>query len=144
MKELLSQGRSAKELVDNLRGADWLVDMAIKLACLVLMVSAFSGCAEPVRVYRLGGVTFHENDISPCERGAAACTIGMRDVYYLAGDEVSLQHEKEHLAGMTHGAWVTRGFEVCALVTNQGGSAWQAGTFMCRQSNGSFVQRKAI
>lgn len=139
-----SQGRTASELVSNLRAADLLFVWFARLACATLLVSVLVGCAEPVRIYHLGPVTFHEGDISPCERGAAACTIGMRDVYYLAGDEVSLQHEKEHLAGMTHGAWVTRGFEVCAVVTSQGGSSWQAGTFMCRQSNGSIVQRKAI
>lgn len=143
MKELLGQGRTAAQMRAHEDMADFIAFWIIRLACAVFLACLFYGCAEPVRIYTEGQVTFHEGDISPCERGAAACTVGMRNVYYMHGDLFSLEHERQHLAGGQHGKWVARGYENCAQVTVQGGSSWKVGAWLCRRSDGSFVQREA-
>ena len=114
------------------------------IVAAVLFLVALAGCAEPIRTYTEGTTVFHEGDISPCERGAAACTIGVPgayQVFYAHGDGISLAHERMHLLGGMHGQWVMRGFEVCAQVTQQGQSDWIVGNWLCRQSSGLIIQR---
>lgn len=111
---------------------------------VALFLCAIAGCAEPVRVYTEGSTVFTEGDISPCERGAAACTIGVPGAYkvfYAHGDMLALSHEREHLLGMMHGAWFAYGYDVCAKVTVAGATKWHVGALMCRKSDGSFYER---
>lgn len=139
-KQSLLQGRSQPPWLPR---CPTLYQVAI-FAAIVFLCGIAGGCAEVPRVYTEGSTVFHENDLAPCERGAAACTVGMPGawhVYYAKGDMLSLAHEREHLLGMMHGAWFAHGYDVCAKVTASGVTKWQVGALMCRRADGSFYER---
>lgn len=141
----LGQGRDDNQKLAAEKGAR-IIFKLIGIALLVLFIAGvvvMSGCAQ-VRVYERDGVSYHENDTSPCERGASACTVG-KDIYYSELDPAALSHEEMHArGGMRHGPWKPVGSEVCARIEYQGSTTLIAGTFLCRKADGSFVTRSAI
>lgn len=139
----LQQGRKLRRNYGR-RVACWICDaiyMAAILGAVALFILMLGGCIEVPRVYVENGVRFHEGDTSACERGAAACTVNMRDVYYARGDMFALEHERDHLRGMQHGQWASYGYDVCAKVTVSGATRWHVGALLCRRADGNFYER---
>jgi hypothetical protein len=111
--------------------------MTFSMALLLLL--SLVGCASP-RVYVEDSVTYHENDLSPCERGASGCTIG-KHVYYSSLHPQTKAHEQEHaIGGMLHGPWITRSAHPCAMVHTAGTTQWKAGNWICRNERGDFYR----
>lgn len=137
----LQQGRKIRRNYGR-RVACWICDaiyMAAILGAVALFILMLGGCAEVPRVYVENGVVMHENDLTPCERGAAGCYVN-GEIYYTTFDLQAKDHEILHSKGMQHAAWKMEGQYVCAIVTAQGSTKWTVGTKMCRNSRGEFLK----
>ena len=112
------------------------------ICAIALVVCAFYGCTMPIRVYTQAGVTFHENDLSPCLPHTTGCTLIRADgyhVYYSELDPLALPHEMDHTRGMRHSEWDSRGSESCATITAAGETKWKVGTRICRGEHGFYA-----
>ena len=116
----------------------------LRLAFLATLVLTVSACVSPgpVREAMVCGkkVTFHPDDLKPCNRGASACAIQTQatyNIHYSTLDESVLGHEEEHVCGMRHREpWVPVGGKVCTVVTDGGTTGWKRGDIMCRVDAG--------
>ena len=123
---------------------------AAKLLIVTLLAAGVSACVSPgpVREAMVCGekVTFHPDDLKPCNGGASACTLKSASassyhVYYSTIDEAVLGHEEEHVCGMRHREpWVTVAGKICTVVTEGGHTAWKKGDVMCRIDTGPPVK----
>jgi hypothetical protein len=111
----------------------WLV----YAACMLFVVLAFFGCAQPGPVYVAQGIEYHPDDLSPCRPHTSGCTVGKR-VYYSTLDPLVLAHEQEHaLGGLLHSEpWEQRNGAACARVIDGGRTQWHAGEWICRTAAG--------
>ena len=138
------QGRDpAKQSADEDTFAEYVI-RALIVICFAAILAYFGGCAMPIRVYTQAGVTFHENDLSPCLPHTTGCALIRADgyhVYYSELDPLALPHEMEHVRGMRHTEpWQQRGQYVCATITQQGATSWVQGSLICRNSAGMFFR----
>ena len=137
------QGRDpAKQSADEDTFAEYVI-RALIVICFAAILAYFGGCAMPIRVYTQAGVTFHENDLSPCLPHTTGCTLIRADgyhVYYSELDPLALPHEMDHTRGMRHSEWDSRGSESCATITAAGKTKWKVGTRICRGEHGFYAR----
>ena len=116
-------------------------------ACFLAL--GLTGCVAPGPVYDAmvcgHQVTYHPDDLQPCARGAAACTLrqgaSAYDVHYSTLDTGVIDHENEHVCGMHHREpWVSVAGVSCTEVTEAGASEWKIGDVMCRVDSGPPVR----
>jgi len=116
-----------------------------RVVALLLLAMNLSACMAPgpVREAMVCGkkVTFHPNDLKPCNGGASACAIRASEssyhIHYTTMDEAVLEHEQEHVCGMRHREpWVPVAGRICTVVTEGGSTQWQKGDVMCRVDAG--------
>lgn len=120
--------------------------IAGKFAVIALLAASVSACVGPGPVREASvcnqKVVYHPDDLKPCARGAAACTVRANaaeayQVYYSTLDESVLGHEEEHVCGMRHREpWVSVGNRICTVVTEGGSTSWKKGDVMCRVDAG--------
>jgi len=129
-------------------GRAWMQGSA-RLAAVAVLALGVSACVSPgpVHVAMVCGqkVTFHPDDLKPCNGGASACSVLTSgqgyNVYYSTMDQSVLGHEEEHVCGMRHKEpWVSVGGKACTVVTEPGNTAWKKGDVMCRVDSGPPVK----
>lgn len=121
-----------------------------RLSILGVVALSAAACVSPgpTRTASLCGqeVTFHPDNVKPCNGGASACTVRTAGqsgyhVYYSTFDEAVLGHEEEHVCGMRHREpWVSVGGKSCTVVTEGGNTQWKKGDVMCRVDSGPIVK----
>ena len=116
-----------------------------KIAAFLALAISLAGCVSPGPVHTGSvcgqTVTFHPDNLKPCNAGASACAVktsaSTYDIYYSTMDETVLGHEQEHVCGMRHREpWVMVSGKVCTVVTEGGNTQWQKGDVMCRVDAG--------
>lgn len=123
--------------------------------CMLLLAALFmcclAGCAEAPRIYVQDGVTFHSNNVSPCQKGARAC-YAFGQVWYLAGFEDDRDHEILHAHGLLHGAWDISvaatdpytnlaTYNICTRITSGFRNQWRIGNLICRRNDGVLYEK---
>jgi len=120
-----------------------------RLAAIAVLALGVSACVAPGPVHEAmvcgQKVTFHPDDLKPCNSGASACSVLTSgqgyNVYYSTMDQSVLGHEEEHVCGMRHKEpWVSVGGKACTVVTEAGNTAWKKGDVMCRVDSGPPVK----
>jgi hypothetical protein len=116
-----------------------------RAALLTLVAATAAACVSPgpTREAMVCGqkVTFHPDDLKPCNGGASACAIKTGEtsyhIHYSTMDESVLGHEQEHVCGMRHREpWVFVAGKICTVVTEGGSTSWKKGDVMCRVDAG--------
>lgn len=154
--EAFGQGRHQKGEIKPAPRWLWLLTGG---AFLIVVTVILTGCVSPgpTREAMVCGqhVTYHPDDLKPCDGGSSACTIKRAtssafNVYYSTADEAAVGHEEEHVCGMRHrqkwvdvrwltpqGKWI---WITCTVVTEGGRTAWKADDVMCRIDAGTPVK----
>jgi len=126
-----------------------LAGRGARCAAIAVLALGVSACMSPgpVREAMVCGqkVTFHPNDLKPCNGGASACAVKVSGsdyhIHYSTLDEGVLEHEQEHVCGMRHREpWVYVAGKACTVVTEGGTTGWKKGDVMCRVDAGPPVK----
>jgi hypothetical protein len=116
-----------------------------RIGAIVALTLSLVACMSPgpTRESMVCGqrVTYHPNDLTPCNGGASACALKTSEasyhIYYTTMDESVLGHEQEHVCGMRHREpWVPVAGKICTVVTEGGTTIWKKGDVMCRVDAG--------
>lgn len=113
---------------------------AIVIAAAVLALSA---CGDKPKVVqtKYGPVLELRGIECPVKEVTGGCTMWPAAVVFVGipDDNAASSHEYEHVAGMRHSQWVTKGDNVCAQVTIAGDTKWSVGDWICRTPRGNYV-----
>lgn len=109
-------------------------------------VIALAGCSPPPEVHTAyKGKIITEHPGVPCPiMDAPGCYLPdtQQLYYYPTGDMIQRAHEFEHVDGMRHTPWETRGPDQCATITAQGTTKWRVGDLICMVPGEQYVKAR--